>query len=246
MLKLLRTVAIVALCQSWLAVANAAENGGQASEGRVTVYTQTPGAMAQTLILHALQQRQIRVIVGLRMQMQPAHALSEAQADQQVQQLRGMQGDVAMRVLGRKSGSDIVNFDFIPYMSIFVKASQVRGLLADPQVVSITEDIPSRPSDTQSIPLIHADLIWSEGFQGSGHTVAILDSGVAKTYPALAGRVRVGSLLLDEQGTIRYFCLPRQGNEQYSGGLRDQLQLEHKPLRSWNDCGIRRSGYKEQ
>jgi len=118
------------------------------------------GGLADQLLQRARDQGQVRVIVGLRLSMAMEHALSPAAAAQQRQALRTIQDSVATRVLGRVTGTDVVRFAPIPYMSIFVNAGQLARLIADPAVVSIQEDIPSPPLLADSIPLVHGFLLF--------------------------------------------------------------------------------------
>ena len=186
------TLAIVLV----LATGAAAVEGSQplqAAKAPIVIFTQQEserrGPAAVALLQKAREQGQVRVIVGLRMTMRMEHTLSAAEADRQAQALRTIQNAVARRVLGSTSASGLERFTFIPYMSLFVDADQLGRLLADPQVVSVHEDIPDAPSLNESIPLIHADEIWPKGFTGAGYTVAVLDTGVAKTHPMLSGKV---------------------------------------------------------
>ncbi len=187
--------ALLGVAAGLLMVGGAAAQGGGAQTDRspIIVYTQQPtaqiSAAAAALAQQAREQGQVRVIVGLRFTMRPEDTLPPAQAEQQLQALQAAQDAVASRVLGRVSGDDIVRFDFIPYMSIYVDAAQLSRLLADPQVAVVQEDVPSPPSDKDSIPLIHADTLWAKNDKGTGRTVAILDTGVAKGHPVLTGKV---------------------------------------------------------
>jgi hypothetical protein len=96
---------------------------------------------------------------------------------------------VAARILGAADAQIGDRFTFIPYMSMFVGPAQLDRLLADPQVVSVQEDIPSPPLLAQSGPLVHAPDVWAKGVTGTGRVIAVLDTGVAKTHPMLAGKV---------------------------------------------------------
>ncbi len=132
---------------------------------------------------------QVRVIVGLRMALRMEDTLSQAEVDSQQRRLRATQDAVAARVLGSASAPGVDRFTFIPYMSLLVDAAQLDRLLADPQVVSIYEDVPERNLLNDSIPLTHTDKIWAKGYTGTGYAIAILDSGVDKTHPMLRGKV---------------------------------------------------------
>ena len=137
----------------------------------------------------AQAQGQIRVIVGLRMAMQMEDTLTPAQATIQLRALQSVQSGVAARVLGAADAQSGDRFTFIPYMSMFVNAEQLGRLLADPQVVSVQEDVPSPPALAESGPLVHAPEVWAKGVTGTNQVIAVLDTGVAKSHPMLAGKV---------------------------------------------------------
>jgi subtilisin family serine protease len=160
----------------------------------ITIYTddgaaRRPGGLIDQLVQRARAQGQVRVIVGLRMTMRMEHTLSRAQAAAQLRVLQSVQSGVAARVLGSADSQSEDRFTFIPFMSMFVDAAQLRRLLADPQVVSVQEDVPSPPLLDKSAKLIHADHVWRHGFSGTGQVIAVLDTGVAKTHAMFAGKV---------------------------------------------------------
>ena len=63
------------------------------------------------------------------------------------------------------------------------------ALASDPEVFSIEEDSLLKPMLEESVPLVGAPQAWSQGFSGSGQTIAILDTGVDKDHPFLRGKV---------------------------------------------------------
>jgi subtilisin family serine protease len=180
--------AAVGLAGLWASPASAAALATE--PGRIFFGTQDRDAKTLAMIA-ALRQKAhsrgvVRVIVGLRMAVRPEHRLVPDQAALQARQLRWMQQAVARRVLGRSAGDDIVAFPYIPYLSLFVDAVQLERLLGDPDVVSLQEDVPAAPADSQSNELNHAPDVWRQGDTGRGYTVAILDSGVAACAPGAA------------------------------------------------------------
>ena len=130
----------------------------EAPRNPITIYTQdatarAPGGLADQLVRRAQAQGQIRVIVGLRLTMRMEHTLTTAQATTQLRALQTVQSAVAARVLGSPVAQSEDRFTFIPFMSMFVNAAQLRRLLADPQVTSVQEDVPEPPTLAQSAPV---------------------------------------------------------------------------------------------
>ncbi|RIK34116.1 MAG: hypothetical protein DCC55_33685, partial [Chloroflexi bacterium] len=96
-------------------------------------------------------------------------------------------------LLGRLATYDVSNvkmFEYIPYMALTVNSPEgLAALYNDPDVISIQEDRLLDPALIQSVPLIKADQVHTTFAKGSGYAVAVLDTGVEKTHPALAGKV---------------------------------------------------------
>jgi len=71
-------------------------------------------------------------------------------------------------------------FRSIPATHMTVPVSMLRSLASNPQVAYIS---PNRTStgflDATATQTVHADHVWSEGWDGTGVGVAIIDSGVA-------------------------------------------------------------------
>jgi hypothetical protein len=144
--------------------AEAAAQGAPQSDKPIIVYTGRGGGTpardewaAAQLLQRAEQQRRIRVIVGLNLEMRDVGGTADAA--RQSQALRAMQDAVAARVLGSQSADGVVRFSAIPFMSMFVNAAQVRRLLDDPAVTSIQEDRPIPPSFNRSGPHLNTDKV---------------------------------------------------------------------------------------
>ncbi|MDW7773243.1 MAG: S8 family serine peptidase [Desulfobulbaceae bacterium] len=79
-------------------------------------------------------------------------------------------------------------FPFTAQFLVTVTAEGFETLAANPDVIAINEDVPDKPFLDQSVPHIFASHDTSL-YSGSGWTVAVLDSGVDKKHPFLAGKV---------------------------------------------------------
>ncbi|MCI0597972.1 MAG: S8 family serine peptidase [Beijerinckiaceae bacterium] len=145
-------------------------------------------AAASALLSKVSAKGLVRVIAGLNVKLRAPHELAEKEAAGQERALRSAQSSLVGRVLGAAgANAAVAEFDSIPFVAMNVTPAQLGRLIDDPAVVNIQEDVPVRPSLTQSVPFISADDVWAAGFPGTGYTVAILDTGVDKTHNMFPG-----------------------------------------------------------
>lgn len=161
---------------------------------------------AALLLDRAEKQGQLRVIVGLDVDMVAENQLQPAQKQAQLSNLRRAQAAVAGRAM--IPAGETTKFETIPYLSAFVTRGQLRALLRDPQVVSIQEDVPIELQLSESVPLINADDLWkSPGtYRGSGVAIAVLDTGAEYTHRMLSGKVVAGLCRSTNRGAYRSLC----------------------------------------
>ena len=104
--------------------------------------------------------------------------------------------------------SNIKEFKTIPYLGIEVDSKLLSVLQKIPGIKRIELDSPNELFLNESVPLIGANVTEQSGYTGEGQTVVILDTGIDKTHPQLAGKV------------INEFCSSKQcsnGSTQQEG-----------------------------
>ena len=109
----------------------------------------------------------------------------------------------------RMSGHDLSGvrrFRFIPYVAMEIDQAGLEALAADPEVVTIEEDLALEPQLAGSTSLIGAPWAWSRGFAGSGQAIAVLDTGVDKRHPFLSGKVVSEACYSGAGGAALSFC----------------------------------------
>lgn len=140
------------------------------------------------------QQGTVRVIVGLASSREPLPSIRVDERPDSIDWENRRQGigrlqDHILGQMNPRNVAAITRFSHIPFMALEVDAAALERLLQMPEVTSVREVQRLEPTLQQSIPIIGADLAWTNGFTGQGQTVAILDTGVDKSHSFLAGKV---------------------------------------------------------
>ena len=148
-----------------------------------------PSAELDRLAERAARHGTVRVIVGLKVASQPEGLLTAQQALEQRQRIQAAQAAVADRLLAGTASRAHARFETVPYLGVEADANGMARLRASAQVTDIQEDGLARPGLLQSTQLVNAPVAWNAGYGGAGWTVAVLDTGVDKNHPFLAGKV---------------------------------------------------------
>ncbi len=136
----------------------------------------------QALLDKAQTNGTVMVIVGLSSPFQADATISAVENEKVEMAAVQSAQDAFLNRLSTFSVTQVKRFEYIPFIALEVDQTALTELLNDPNVTSVEEDIPVPPTLNQSIPLINADDVHSAGYNGTGVTVAILDTGVRKTH----------------------------------------------------------------
>jgi subtilisin family serine protease len=145
------------------------------------------------LLAKAQSQGNIRVIVGLNARFQPEGGLSAAQ----VQAQRGGLVQVRlslMQTLAPYRATVVAQSDqwTIPYMALEVDTAALQTLQSSQQISSIQEDhLNFMFNNTESLTNMGVLPAWTNGHDGTGYTVAVLDVGVQGSHTFLGSSARM-------------------------------------------------------
>ena len=93
-------------------------------------------------------------------------------------------------------------------------------------VKRVVEDRIHRPVLLDSVYLVGADQAWAQGFDGTGHVVAVIDSGVDSAHPFLAGKVVEEACYSTTTGSRSTTLCPNGLDEQIGPGAAVNCPLD--------------------
>src|SRR5436309_6410821 len=181
---------------------------------------QKPRVVPSALHDRALAEGEVRVLVELAL---PSGRVAEsALAIQARAAYRQEITDTGSRVLSRLAQHQyrvLRRYLTSPLMALSVGPSALKELeAANLPVKRVMADRIQKPVLWDSVPLIGADLAWALGFDGSGRTVAVIDSGVDSAHPFLAGKVVEEACYATTSGFQSTTLCPNGADEQIGPG----------------------------
>jgi uncharacterized repeat protein (TIGR01451 family) len=180
-------VVLVAGLSAWLFAAHYAPMAAAASAEPAHPVARHEGLDA--LMAAAQAGGQVRVIVGLDMpEFRPERMGAAAGAAAEQAAIAAEQAALLSRMHAHPP-TNVTAWDFIPFMAMTVDAAGLDALAADPQVASLTENFTLELNLSTSVNQIGAHNSHTLLYRGQGQTVAILDTGIDKFHPDLAGKV---------------------------------------------------------
>lgn len=193
-LNSLRRALAVSMAGLALSAASAATDrvvlGEAAGIGQAALSSPALRASLQNLASTALKNGSVRVIVGVRVAFAPEAGLAGATAAQQRSEIASAQSAVLSRLpMATQQNSSVRRFASIPYLAMSVTAQDLKILEQMPEITSVQRDKAVPATLSHSVPHIGGTTAWSSGYSGEGQVVAVLDTGVEKTHPLLAGKV---------------------------------------------------------
>ncbi|RUA18213.1 MAG: hypothetical protein DSY55_00615, partial [Clostridia bacterium] len=81
-------------------------------------------------------------------------------------------------------------FSLLPCVATSVMADQIKSLASNPAVERVWYDLPVHTMLDFTVPHIGANKVWTQGDQGSGVKVAVLDTGCDMNHPDLKDNIR--------------------------------------------------------
>ncbi len=147
------------------------------------------GAIPADIAAKAQAEGTVRIIVQLDVPTRPEGTLASPLAvSTQRQAITAGQAAVLADLTGTNHRV-ARQFATIPFLALEVGPDALAALEQSSTVVGVTEDGLAAPSLAESVPLVEADQAWAAGFDGTGWSVAVLDTGVDGVHPFLAGKV---------------------------------------------------------
>jgi subtilisin len=142
------------------------------------------------LTQRAAVQGTVPVIVHLAMAVTPEGVLADESAVLGQRQGIANTRRAVLAALTRQGIRVRHMYETLPFLALEVDPAALAILdTFMGMVLRVEEDALEHPLLAQSVPLVQGNGAWNLGFTGSGQVIAVLDSGIDKAHPFLAGKV---------------------------------------------------------
>ncbi len=131
---------------------------------------------------------EVKVIVGLQLRFTPQGLLSR---DARAEQLSGID-EATAEIRGALGGNGVQvvhTYETVPYIALVLSANALDRLEASGLAATLQRDVAEPATLAESTRIVEATEARAVGRNGNGQTIAILDTGVDKAHPFLAGKV---------------------------------------------------------
>jgi subtilisin len=142
----------------------------------------------QEILQKAREQGTVKIIAGFEFNFVPEGNLSDSLKNNQRAGIKQNQDSILQKLKSFKP-QNVVQFESIPYFAATIDAETLEYLKNLPEINFIREDVFFKPMLAESTGVVRAPQAWNLGYSGQGQVVAVLDSGVDKNHPFLAGKV---------------------------------------------------------
>ncbi len=97
-------------------------------------------------------------------------------------------------------------YESVPYILVAITQEDSADFLDLADILNVYADEDSAPAMWESKSIIGADTAMTNGFTGSGQVVAVLDTGIDKTHPALISKVVSEACYSSNRRTFTSLC----------------------------------------
>ena len=105
----------------------------------------------------------------------------------------------------------VIAYTAFPIALVQMDSQALQHIIALPEVRYIQPNGLNRTADNGTNAVMHTSAVWSAGYDGTGWTIVVLDTGMQTTHPFLGGRVVAEACFSGGSGASGYSSLCPNG-----------------------------------